>query len=152
MRLQWNSEYSVSIDEIDNQHKELFARINDLDSAIKKGKSIGELTKVIDFLEQYIIYHFGTEEKTMVDHGYPGFQLHKKKHLWFNNEFAAMKGKLENEGPTPDLIMLVNHLLISWFSNHIRTIDRLLGSFIRGTRTDQGRAEAADGTKQTLHE
>lgn len=144
MRLQWSNEFSVSIDEIDNQHKELFDRINALDSAIRKGKSAGELINVINFLEQYIVYHFGTEEKAMVDHGYPGFQLHKNKHLWFNNEFVIMKEKLENEGPTPDLIMLVNNLLIAWFSNHIRTIDRLLGSFIRGRRTDPDRAEAAD--------
>jgi hemerythrin len=134
MKLQWTREFSVGVDEIDSHHKELFNRINNLDSAMKQGRAKEEVIRLIEFLDEYAIIHFGTEEKYMTDHGYPGYALHKSKHDWFKKEFADIRAKLDAGGVTPDLIVLSNNLLITWFSNHIRTIDMLLGSFLKSKR------------------
>jgi hemerythrin len=131
MHLQWSEDLSVGVDEIDIQHKELFNIINRLDSAMKQGKAREEIIRLIEFLDEYIVTHFHTEEKYMTDHGYPGYSVHKTKHNWFINEFSDIKKKFETEGPSVDVIILSNNLLISWFSNHIRTIDRALGIFLK---------------------
>ena len=131
MKLQWTQELSVGVEEIDSQHKELFDRINNLDSAMKQGTAKEEVVRLIEFLDQYVIIHFGAEEKYMVDYNYTGYALHKTKHDWFKKEFSDIRTRLEAGGVTPELIMLSNNLLISWFSNHIRSIDMMLGSFLK---------------------
>src|SRR5574340_92374 len=131
MKLQWTREFAIGVEEIDSQHKELFQRINDLDSAMKQGTAKAEVVRLIDFLEQYVVIHFGAEEKYMLDFNYAGYARHKTKHDWFRKEFSDIRTKLDAGGITPDVIMLSNNLLITWFSNHIRSIDMMLGSFLK---------------------
>jgi hemerythrin len=131
MQLKWTQDFSVGVDKIDSQHKELFERINNLDAAMRQGSAKEEVVRLIEFLDKYVIIHFGTEEKHMTDYNYPGYSLHKAKHDWFKKEFSDIQTKLDTGGITPDLIVLSNNLLITWFSNHIRTIDLMLGSFLK---------------------
>jgi hemerythrin len=121
---------SVGVEEIDSQHKELFRMINDLDAAIKHGKPKKEIVRLIGFLDDYIFIHFGSEEEYMTVHGYPDYSYHKKKHEWFTEEFYGIKKKLGAGAPPVEVIGLINNLLITWFSNHIRTTDKSLGSFL----------------------
>lgn len=131
MRLEWSQEFSVGVEEIDDQHKELFIMINNLDLAMKQGRAKEEVVRLVGFLENYGVIHFGTEEKYMVSYNDPDYQLHKKKHEWFVKELSAIKEKLEADGPTADVIVRSNSLLIEWFSNHIRTVDKGLGIFLK---------------------
>jgi len=131
MKLQWAQDFSVGVKEIDDQHKELFDRINDLDSAMKQGTAKEEVVRLIEFLHKYVTIHFGAEEKYMIDYNYTGYALHKTKHDWFKKEFSDIRIKLDAEGITPEAIMRSNNLLITWFSNHIRSIDMMLGSFLK---------------------
>lgn len=131
MKLQWTRDLSVGVEEIDSQHRELFDRINNLDSAMKQGRAKEEVVRLFEFLDAYVITHFGAEEKYMTDCNYTGYALHKTKHEWFKKEFSDIRTKLDAGGTTPDVIMLSNNLLITWFSNHIRSIDMMLGSFLK---------------------
>ena len=131
MKLQWTQDFSVGVEEIDSQHKELFERINNLDSAMKQGTAKEEVVRLIEFLHKYVTIHFGAEEKYMIDYNYTGYALHKTKHDWFRREFSDIRIKLDTEGIIPDVIMRSNNLLITWFSNHIRSIDMMLGSFLK---------------------
>ena len=131
MRVTWTQDLSVDVKEIDAQHKELFRRINSLDSEMKKGRAKEEVLKVIEFLDEYVVIHFRTEEMFMLNYAYPKYQFHKTKHEWFKEEFSAIRKKLEKEGATPGVIILSNNLLITWFCNHIRTIDAELGRYLK---------------------
>ena len=131
MKLQWDQGFSVGVEEIDSQHKELFDRINNLDSAMKQGSAKEEVVRLIEFLDKYVILHFGAEEKYMTAYNYTGYVLHKTKHDWFKKEFSDIRTKLDAEGITPDVIIRSNNLLITWFSKHIRSIDMMLGSFLK---------------------
>jgi hemerythrin len=131
MRIKWTPDLSVDMKEIDGQHKELFKRINNLDTAMKKGRAKEEILGLIEFLDEYAIIHFRTEEWYMIKYDYPKYPLHKTKHAWFKKELSAIRQKLEKEGATPEIIVLSNNLLITWFSVHIRTTDRTLGAYLR---------------------
>lgn len=130
MHLQWTHDLSVGVEEIDCQHRELFNRINSLDAAIKKGKPKEEIMKLVGFLDDYVIDHFGTEEAYMRDCSYPDYHLHRKKHKWFKEEFSTIKRQIADGAPLVEVVGLSNNLLITWFSNHIRTVDRSLGVFL----------------------
>lgn len=130
MRLRWNRDLSVGVAEIDSQHKELFRMINDLDAALKNGKPKKETGRLIGFLDDYILIHFGSEEKYMTVYGYPDYASHRKKHEWFAEEFCGIKKKLDGGAPPVEITGLINNLLITWFSNHIRTVDKSMGGFL----------------------
>ena len=69
MKIKWTSDLSVDVKEIDGQHKELFKRINNLDTAMKKGRAKEEVLGLIEFLDEYVVIHFRTEELFMIKYG-----------------------------------------------------------------------------------
>ena len=70
MALQWTVALATSVGEIDDQHKELFDRVNSLLAAIGLNKGRQEMEQVIQFLTEYVVLHFGTEERYMQKFGY----------------------------------------------------------------------------------
>ncbi len=130
MKLQWTNEFSVHVEEIDAQHQELFGIINTLDAIMRQGEGVEGLARVIEFLDRYVATHFETEERIMTSRDYPGYSIHRSRHIWFATEVTRLRRKIEAGGSSPDNIMHANYLLISWFSNHVRTLDRMLGNFL----------------------
>jgi hemerythrin len=131
MNVRWTQDLSVDVKEVDAQHRELFRRINRFDSAIKKGRAKEEILGLLEFLDEYAVIHFSTEERYMLKYDYPKYRFHKSKHEWFKEELASIGTKLKKGGATPEVIILSNNLLITWFSNHIRTTDTSLGSYLK---------------------
>lgn len=137
MALLWNEGLSVGVAEIDNQHKELFNRINNLLDACKQGKGSEEIERTINFLSDYVITHFGTEENLMVRYNYPDYASHKEKHEKFNKKFAELKMQIQKEGSGLLTTLGTNHLLIDWWLNHIGKVDKALGVFLKGKQKDK---------------
>ncbi|ADL07248.1 bacteriohemerythrin [Thermosediminibacter oceani] len=131
MAVMWTEDLSTGVSLIDEQHKELFKRVNDLLLACSKGKGREEAVKAIDFLGEYIVMHFGAEEKYMRENDFPGYQAHKKQHDGFVAEFKEIKQRMEQNGPTVDLVVKINHFLIDWLINHIKKTDKALGAFLK---------------------
>lgn len=132
MAIKWTEDLSTGIELIDEQHKELFKRVNDLMDACTKGKGKEEVVKVIDFLGDYVVMHFGEEEKTMRAKNYPGFEVHKGQHDGFVEKLKEFKEKLGQNGPTVDLVVKMNNFLVDWLINHIKKTDKALGAFLKG--------------------
>lgn len=131
MSIEWTADLTAGVKEIDNQHKELFQRINSLLDACNRGKGKAEVGKVIKFLEDYVITHFSEEEKYMVKYDYPDYLSHKKQHSEFMENFLKLKTQFEAEGPGVHIVVITNRLIIDWLRNHIRKTDTALGSFLK---------------------
>ncbi len=134
--MRWTEDLSVGVETIDNQHKELFTRINDLVDAIKQHTCKYKISDVVKFLDDYIIFHFGEEERLMQEYGYPGYEQHKKHHEQFKKNFEALKKELPKleGGKKPgsyDLSIETNHVVVDWILDHIAKVDRRLGEFLR---------------------
>ena len=134
--MQWTPNLSVGVEEIDNQHKELFNRINNLVDAIKDHTCKYKIGDVIQFLEDYIHTHFDTEEGYMVRFSYPEYPAHKAQHEIFKRNFAELRGELEAiEGGrmkgSYDLSVHTNQVVVDWILEHISTVDKRLGSFLK---------------------
>ena len=132
MAILWKESLSVKVVEIDNQHKELFNRINNLLEACTKGRGKEEIKRTLDFLSDYVISHFGTEENLMNKHNYPDYASHKERHEKFKKEFTELKMKIEKESTGLLTTIGTNHLLIDWWLNHIGKVDKALGAFLSG--------------------
>lgn len=134
--MEWTKDLSVGIEKIDNQHKELFARINDLVAAIKQSVCKYKIGDVVKFLDEYVVFHFGEEEKIMRKHGYPGYAQHKAQHEKFLKNFERLKKELPKleGGRKPgsyDLSVETNQVVVDWIIEHISVIDKRLGEFLK---------------------
>ena len=74
--MKWNDEYSIGIVEIDEQHKKLF----ELSEILNEATEINEIKDIFLFLEEYMQFHFNTEESMMRKYNYELIEEHKKLH------------------------------------------------------------------------
>ncbi len=131
MSITWKEDLKIGVDHIDNQHKELFARIDNLFEACNKGKGKEEVVKVVNYLGEYVITHFSDEEALQRQYNYPEYNSHKLMHTQFVKDFEMLKDSLDKEGVSPGLVIRMNKLLIDWLLNHIKKTDKALGAFIK---------------------
>jgi hemerythrin len=129
--LVWSQNLSTGNDQIDDQHKELFDRINKLIEAMKAGKGRDVIEETFKFVNQYLVVHFGTEERLMTAHKYPEYDSHKKQHESFTNQFKDLKTRLDKEGVTSTIVVETQPLLVDWWYNHVNKVDKLLGAFLK---------------------
>ncbi len=129
MPLIWNDSLLTGITTVDSQHKELFRRINELLDSAGKSKEI--ISQITNFLQSYIMTHFGTEENLMVKAKYPEYQTHKGAHEKYAKDFSELKNRIESEGINLTLSVKMNQLLIDWWINHINKVDKKMAEFLK---------------------
>lgn len=134
--MQWNEDLSVGVEKIDSQHKELFARITDLVNSIKQHTCKYKIGDVVKFLDDYIVFHFGEEEKYMQQFKYPAYSKHRAQHRLFMKNFQGLKNELARleGGRKPgsyDLSVETNQVVVDWILDHIMNVDRELGAFLK---------------------
>lgn len=137
--MKWTNDLSINIETIDNQHKELINRINDLVNAIKHHICKHKISSVIEFLEEYVDFYFGEEERFMLKFSYPGYQFHKSQHEHFKETLSFLKSELiKIEGGTKpgpyNLSMATNQVIVDWILDHIARVDKELGQFLQTQR------------------
>lgn len=116
---------------IDSQHKELIGKINDLLNVVETSKEKAVAAKTLNFLNDYVIYHFGAEEKLQEEVGYPGLEDHKKQHEILKQTVADLTEMLEEEeGPSPAFVEQLNKKVIEWLYKHIEGFDRSVAEYI----------------------
>ena len=128
MRAEFTDDLLTGSKMIDDQHRELIDRINALLDAIESDAGEEEAERTIEFLSEYVDYHFAEEEKLQEEIGYPGIKEHKAKHAEFQKTVADLKEKFES-GETENFSELVKEEVIDWLFYHIQTFDRSVGEY-----------------------
>ncbi len=131
MPINWNPNLAVGYEIIDNQHKELFARVNRLLDAMTRGEGKQEVEKVVNFLGEYVVTHFKAEEEIMQKYQYPDYANHKKQHAQLIHTFTEIKVRINYDGVSPLTTIQVQRELGDWLINHIGKQDQALGAFIK---------------------
>ena len=128
--MEWTTDLTVDEGRIDEQHRELFARITKLVEAIKSKTCKYEIGPTTKFLEEYIIEHFRDEEEMMRKAGYPDFDAHKAIHEKFISDFNELKKNLESESSNYTKSVYTNQIVVDWILEHIQEIDKSFGRFL----------------------
>jgi hemerythrin len=141
--VQWEDGYSVGVELIDAQHKELIRMTNELFLGCQKGGMAAEayFMKAIQGAVNYVKTHFYTEEEILSRLYYPGLAAHKKEHEDFVAEVlqeirAFEQGK--KLAPQDFVKYLQNWVLV-----HIAGSDKKYGAFIESLR-QQGALNEGD--------
>jgi hemerythrin len=131
MAIEWKDDLSVGVKEIDDQHKELFDKIAALFDACNSGKGKDQIDSTIKYLQDYVVLHFGSEEKLQKQNNYPDYINHKAQHDQFIKDFLELKSNIDKDGITGLTIIKLNKTLVDWLINHIRKTDKVFGVFLK---------------------
>ncbi|MFC1682942.1 bacteriohemerythrin [Candidatus Zixiibacteriota bacterium] len=129
--IQWSDDLSVGIELIDEQHRVLIERMNDVSTATEAHHGVEKIAKTLDFLVEYTDFHFSTEEKHMATHSYPGLEEHHAKHEELKDTLRNLEQDFKEEGATFTLADSVNTLLGNWLMKHIKAVDVPFGAFLK---------------------
>lgn len=138
MAIEWTKELATGLPVIDEQHRELFRRINTLLDACQHGRGKDEITRVIIFLEDYVVTHFSAEELQMLKSGYPTYASHKALHDEFRLNFAALRRLFEADGPAVHVIIKTNQVVVEWLTAHIKRVDKAFGEYLQANPDSAG--------------
>jgi hemerythrin len=131
MAITFDESLVMGVAELDREHRELFARLDALLEAIRRGSSRDEVTHTLAYLREYVVKHFAGEEQLMVSVAFPGLARHRDEHLAFTRDFAGLEEEHRRDGATTSLVVRVNVWLTGWLREHIYRTDRELAEFVR---------------------
>ena len=131
---EWDDSFLVGVDLIDEQHKKLFKRINDLIKANKENKGEEKIAETLEFLGDYTVKHFDDEEELQQEYNYPHYDTHKEIHEDFVQEITDFKNDFEAGNVDTAQMMKFNKRITQWLVNHVKGIDQKLGEHIKQTQ------------------
>jgi hemerythrin len=132
MRIEWNRSLETGCRTIDLQHEELVSMINELHDANPAHLSQLGLDDILQRLDGYIAFHFGTEEHLMAK--LPGWDEHADAHVRQHRLFVEQVRKVRSEGSEDfgQMMRDIANFLSDWLYQHILKTDcelaRLLNS------------------------
>jgi len=133
--MRWDPELATGVDEIDEQHREIFGRLDALYDAVRRGASRHELGQTFEFMRGYVARHFSAEEALMAAAGFPQLAAHRSEHEAFARDLQGLDMHHQRHGASPALVLRVTHQLATWLREHVCGSDRALADFLRKRTT-----------------
>ncbi len=124
----WSDEWSVGIEEIDEQHKVLVNLINRMHNAIAEKHGSEIVSDILAELADYTKIHFAVEESLMRILGYPGYEEHKDVHDDLLEHVVDLQKKAASSNTSISFELI--HFLKSWLSKHIMEEDMQYTGFM----------------------
>jgi len=124
----WEARFSVNVENIDSQHRQLIDIINELHEAMMKKRSKEVLGELLERLVDYTDVHFTYEEELMARYEFPGYHDHKRQHDTIRNN--VQERLQEHRDGKIVMSIKVMEYLKKWLSEHIMGTDRLYADFL----------------------
>ncbi len=132
MGIEWKEELATGIESIDSHHRELFSRLNTFLDASDAGRGKEELVSMLQFLNDYVAFHFQAEERLHREYEYRDRVRHREEHRLFIERLIGLKRRFLVEGPTAELVREINRFTVGWLLEHIAERDQEFGLAVRG--------------------
>lgn len=133
--MMWKDKYKVGVESIDDQHRELFKRLEEFiqivqNKDVKWEDRLNKAKEVLSFLQDYVVFHFEDEEKFQESINYPDVDIHKEAHRRFRagiNEYVEM---FIDGGFTEEKMQEFSAKLMTWLIMHVGKMDQKIGEYI----------------------
>lgn len=130
MRIEFDDNLITGNEMIDTQHRELIGRTNQFLEKLEEHVGRVDAIKMLDYLDEYVEFHFGEEEKLQEEIGYPGLAEHKMKHAELKKTVQELYEMLEEEeGPSEAFVKQVEINVVDWLIRHIQGFDRSVAEY-----------------------
>ncbi|WP_298437300.1 bacteriohemerythrin [Geobacter sp.] len=130
MAIGWRDDLLTGVREIDEQHRELFARFGALLNACNEGKGNEEVLRLFTFLDEYVVSHFSAEERIMRSCDYREYPEHRQQHQKFIRDLGELKRQFRDGGAGLSLVISTNQMMIEWLTRHIEKMDKELAGHL----------------------
>lgn len=120
----WRDEFSVGVDAVDQEHREMIELIANLDDAMQQDMSHDSVVRGLGEIYARIALHFALEEKIMRDAAYPELVDHKQDHERLLDVLLDVIDDVDEAGGYDRASL--SRTLEAWFSDHFRTHDAKL--------------------------
>lgn len=122
----WKDAYRIGNDVIDEQHEELFHRIEKL-LELAQSANLEENRKqcehMLDYLVDYTDFHFHSEEALQYRESYVDYEQHKKIHQEFCNTVMLYRARMKDEFSATMLKRFLG-MLLTWLTVHVQGCDQ----------------------------
>lgn len=122
--LRWRDNFEVGIAELDHEHRELLALINESLEHARENSDIDHVLEALGEIFEAISSHFALEEKMMRDSHYPAYGDHKEDHQTLLDDLRDIMDDVEDDGAFDETQLNID--LNRWFSDHFETHDAKL--------------------------
>jgi hemerythrin-like metal-binding protein len=134
--VEWEPKYSVGVELIDGQHQKLFRLVNNLHRACVNDDAIKEnFSDALHTAVDYVVKHFGAEEKFLAALGYPELEAHRKMHVEFSKTVLE-SAKSVSEGKTLFAAFEFVRFLKDWILGHILVNDMGWSAWVKNNRPE----------------
>jgi len=130
--LKWSTSHAVFVTEIDDEHKEIFEAVSNVQEVLASGGPFLEIRKLTQRLISCIDEHFAHEERLMRAARYGSIRWHKEKHDNARRRVGQFVLRIEQADPKAGLELV--EYLTPWLHEHTRLADRMMGAFLRNQR------------------
>ena len=135
--INWDQSFSVGVKTLDNQHKHLFAIINQLYDACESKQPISEIAVIFDQVLEYTMAHFGIEEQYMLRYKYDDYEEHKALHEALTSKAQEIAENIH--AGDVDAILQAHDFLKKWLESHIKKVDLLYAEHIKQEKSLQNK-------------
>jgi len=118
----WDQTYSVKVNRLDDDHKKLFAMINDLHESMLAGHGSEKVQEIVKKLADYAKFHFAAEEAFFEKTKYPALASHRAEHQAFVKKVEQFQQDMAS-GKGGQSIS-VSQFLNDWLTGHIKNTDQ----------------------------
>ncbi len=122
----WYGGMKIGIDIIDDDHRRLFALIQEFNAAADaQGDTVStaQMTDILTRLEAYVADHFQREEQMQLEAKYDGYEENKRQHEELTRTLGAFIAKHKNDGGSRTATHEMRDFLGIWWSQHILKTD-----------------------------
>lgn len=127
MRFEFTKEYEIGIKQIDDEHRQFFAYINEAMDAIdnRQDESTQAALELLKKLTDYAINHLDHEEEYMKSTGDAELAVQQRAHQAFRTRIAEFTAK--RDSLTVKDLGEIFIFMAKWLRDHIMTTDMLIG-------------------------
>ncbi|MDF2511975.1 MAG: hemerythrin-like metal-binding protein [Herbinix sp.] len=129
----WKDKYELGVSIVDEQHKELFQRVDEFMRTLRSSASWDEkvlhVNETLEFMKGYVVEHFRDEEEYQQKIGYPGYEAHKKIHTDMVNYVLQVSAEYESSGFNEQLMQQFGGKLLAWLINHVAAEDQRIANY-----------------------
>ncbi|MCK5689066.1 hemerythrin family protein [Myxococcota bacterium] len=133
--IEWDPGLVTGHTQIDKQHRAFFERANHIITAVEAGSASEHIERLIGFLDDYVLWHFTSEELLMEKYDYPAIREHQKSHSKFSKSVEKLRRELEKKGVGKHLVSATHQTVVLWFIEHIANSDKDLAEYIAAKKS-----------------
>lgn len=136
---EWNKQFNIGVDSIDNAHRKLFSIVQKL-IHLSRDENNGQwaCAEGIKYFKNYTTEHFTDEESYMQSIGYKGYEIHKRLHDDMRYKtLPALEKDLTESNYSQESIQHFLGICLGWLATHILIEDRAItGKISNRWKTD----------------